>query len=256
MGLKKAKVFTVTSVKGGTGKTTTLLNLAGIFSKMNKKILILDFDLYSGAIALSLNIPNEQDIYQLMDDLNSNRFKMIDPYLVKYNENIDVIPSLKDPRNASKINSKYISVILSKVIHRYDVILIDTNYFLNDITLIALDASDEILYILEGDPIDLKSMATRLTIHKDMEKENYKIILNEARTKDKEHFSKSDIKNVLKENVDYVIPKHFYIKNIDKYMLDGIILTLHKGIINSHKKGIDIFKEIANALLKEKNDKK
>ena len=101
MGLKKAKVFTVTSVKGGTGKTTTLLNLAGIFSKMNKKILILDFDLYSGAIALSLNIPNEQDIYQLMDDLNSNRFKMIDPYLVKYNENIDVIPSLKDPRNAS-----------------------------------------------------------------------------------------------------------------------------------------------------------
>ena len=176
MGLKKAKVFTVTSVKGGTGKTTTLLNLAGIFSKMNKKILILDFDLYSGAIALSLNIPNEQDIYQLMDDLNSNRFKMIDPYLVKYNENIDVLSSPKDPRQG------------------YDIILIDTNYFLNDITLIALDASDEILYILEGDPIDLKSMATRLTIHKDMEKENYKIILNEARTKDKEHFSKSDIK--------------------------------------------------------------
>lgn len=252
MGLKKAKVFTITSVKGGTGKTTTLLNLAGTFSKMKQKVLILDFDLYAGAIALSLNIPYEQDIYQLMDDLNSNRFKMIDSYLVKYNDYIDTIPSLKDPRNASKINSKYISVILSKVIYRYDIILIDTNYFLNEITLMALDASDEILYVLEGDTIDLKNMATRITIHQDMEKENYKIILNEAKSKEKEHFSKYDLNNVLKENVDYVIPKSFYIKNIDKYILDGTLLTLSKSICNKYKKGIEVFQKIAHDLLKEK----
>ena len=34
MALNKAKVITVTSVKGGTGKTTTVLNLAGILSEM------------------------------------------------------------------------------------------------------------------------------------------------------------------------------------------------------------------------------
>ena len=137
MALEKAKIFTVASVKGGTGKTTTLLNLAGIFSLQKKKVLIIDLDLYGGAIALSLNIPNEQDIYRLVDDLNSNRFEIIDRYLVKYNDYIDVIPSPKDPRNASKIGSKYISVVLSKVIYRYDVILIDTNHFLNDITCMS-----------------------------------------------------------------------------------------------------------------------
>ena len=91
MALEKAKIFTVASVKGGTGKTTTLLNLAGIFSLQKKKVLIIDLDLYGGAIALSLNIPNEQDIYRLVDDLNSNRFEIIDRYLVKYNDYIDVI---------------------------------------------------------------------------------------------------------------------------------------------------------------------
>ena len=40
MALNKAKVFTITSVKGGVGKTTTVLNLAGIYSRMNKKVLV------------------------------------------------------------------------------------------------------------------------------------------------------------------------------------------------------------------------
>ena len=56
MAIPKAKIITIASVKGGTGKTTTVLNLAGTYSIMKKKTLILDFDLYSGGIALSLNI--------------------------------------------------------------------------------------------------------------------------------------------------------------------------------------------------------
>lgn len=252
MALEKAKVFTVASVKGGTGKTTTLLNLAGIFSLQKKKVLIIDLDLYSGAIALSLNIPNEQDIYRLVDDLNSNRFEIIDRYLVKYNDYIDVIPSPKDPRNASKIGSKYISVVLSKVIYRYDVILIDTNHFLNDITLVALDASDQVLYVINNDPSNLKNMATRIAIHKDMEQDNYKIILNESTHPGKEQFSKYDVKNILKENINYVIPKNFYLKNIDKYILEGNILTLQKGIASKYKKTIDSFKNIAESLMKDK----
>ena len=56
MALNKAKVITVTSVKGGVGKTTTVLNLAGICSKIGKKTLIVDLDLYSGDIASILNI--------------------------------------------------------------------------------------------------------------------------------------------------------------------------------------------------------
>ncbi len=252
MALEKAKIFTVASVKGGTGKTTTLLNLAGIFSLQKKKVLIIDLDLYGGAIALSLNIPNEQDIYRLVDDLNSNRFEIIDRYLVKYNDYIDVIPSPKDPRNASKIGSKYISVVLSKVIYRYDVILIDTNHFLNDITLVALDASDQVLYVINNDPSNLKNMATRIAIHKDMEQDNYKIILNESTHPGKEPFSKYDVRNILKENIDYVIPKNFYLKNIDKYILEGNILTLQKGIASKYKKTMDSFKNIAESLMKDK----
>ncbi len=252
MALTKAKVLTIASVKGGTGKTTTLLNLAGVLSTQKKKTLILDLDVYGGAIALSLNISNDQDIYRLVDDLGSNRFQTIDEYLIKYNDFIDVIPAPKDPRNATKISSKYISVVMSKVLYRYDVILIDTNHFLNDLTLVSLDASDEILYIIGNDPIDLKNMATRIAIHKDMEQENYKILLNESIHKERNYFTKTDIKNVIKNKIDYVIPKSFHLKNIDRFILDGHILTLQKSITGKHKKAIAIYKTIINDLMKEK----
>lgn len=251
MALEKAKIITVASVKGGTGKTTTLLNLAGILSLEKKKVLIIDLDLYSSAVAFSLNISDDQDIYRLVEDLNSNRFESIDQYLKKYNDYIDVIPSSKDPRNASKISSKYLSIILSKVVYRYDIILMDTNHCLNDITLVALDASDQILYVINNDPIDLKNMATRIAIHKDMEQENYKIILNEANSLQKEYCSKSEMKNIIKGSIDYVIPRSFYLKNIDKYVLDGTIVILQKGTMVKHKKAMNRFKQIADDLLKK-----
>ena len=54
--MKRAKVITITSVKGGVGKTTTLLSLAGIYAISGKKVLIIDADLYSSSISLCLDL--------------------------------------------------------------------------------------------------------------------------------------------------------------------------------------------------------
>lgn len=123
---------------------------------MDKRVLIIDLDLYTGAVAATLNISNDNDIYKLIDDLNNNRFDKIEDYISTYNDMIDVIPAPKDPRLANKINSKYLSVVINRASIKYDVILIDTNHLLNEINLVTLDASDEILYIINNDPIDLK----------------------------------------------------------------------------------------------------
>ena len=50
MAINKAKVLTITSVRGGTGKTTTALNLAGLLSLKKEKTLLIDLDLYESAI--------------------------------------------------------------------------------------------------------------------------------------------------------------------------------------------------------------
>ena len=135
---------------------------------------------------------------------------------------------------------------------KYDVILIDTNHALDEKNLTVLDNSDEILYVINNDAIDLKNMKTIVSILKDAGKDNYKIILNESIDKSRNYFSKHDIKNIIKDNIDYIIPNSFYIKNIDKYILDGEILTLNKYIISHYKKVIEAFEVMAKNLLKDK----
>lgn len=249
MAIQEAKLITIASVKGGTGKTTTALNLAGTYSLMEKKVLILDFDLFSGGIALALNVEIEKDIYKLAYDMSVNEYKNINDYILKYNEFIDIIPAPKDPRYASKIEKKYISSIIKKVKPKYDVIIVDTNHYLDATNLILFDKSDTILYILNNNPIDIKNLKSMITIHKDMERENYLVVLNESNTKLNDMFNNYDIKNIIKNNIDYVIPRTFYNKNINRYVLNGKIMILEKGIRTFNKKTINVFNKMAIDLL-------
>ena len=251
MALNKAKVITVTSVKGGVGKTTTVLNLAGIYSKMKKKILVVDLDFYSGDISASLNIKYTHDIYNLYEDLNNNKFNSFDDYVVEYDEYISVLSAPKDPRHARKITSKVLDLILYKASLKYDLILIDTNHILTDINLFAFDYSDKIAYIINNDSMNLKNMKSMVSILNDMNKKNYRIILNESNYKGKNYYNKYDIKNIINKNVNYIIPSSFYIKNIDKYIIDGEILTLNDRLYKKHKKAMKIYEMIANDLVKE-----
>ena len=249
MAIQEAKLITIASVRGGTGKTTIALNLAATYSQMNKKVLILDFDLFSGGVALSLNLDIDTDLYKLAYDMSVNEFKDINDYILKYNEFIDIIPAPKYPRYASKIETKYISSIIKKVRPKYDIIIVDTNHYLDATNLILFDKSDTIIYVFNNNPIDIKNLRSMITIHKDMERENYVVVLNESNNKLNDMFNNYDIKSIIKNDINYIIPRTFYNKNVNKYVLDGKIMILEKNIRMFNKKTIKVFEKIAKDLL-------
>ena len=162
--IKKAKTICITSTKGGVGKTVITLNLAASYQLLGKKVLILDLDLYGGGIALSLNIKNDKTVFNIVDDMMNNRFTHITDYIISYNENIDVICGPKDPRQALKIDAKYIDLLLYNVENKYDVILIDTTHILTEINLTIMDRSYNNLFVITNDPLDLKNTKSIISI--------------------------------------------------------------------------------------------
>ena len=227
MAIKQAKVITVTSVKGGTGKSTATLALAGILSNKKLKTIIIDMDLHAGIIAAALNLKVNKDIYTLVNDYMNHTLKDIDEYITKYNDYIDILPAPKDPRSVGKINSQYIDIILKKLKYKYDVILIDTNHIIDNINLVTFDNSDHIIYVITSNLMDLKNMKTMLAIYKDMNLTKYTIILNEALSK--EHLTTYEVTSFLDKQIEYVLPANSFIKNMQKIIMEGKIVTLEKA---------------------------
>ncbi len=227
MAIKQAKIITVTSVKGGTGKSTFTLALAGILSTKKLKTIIIDMDLHSGVIAASLNLKINKDIYTLINDYMNHGLKDLNEYFIKYNDYIDVLSAPKDPRQVGKISSNYIDILLKKLKYQYDVILIDTNHIIDNINLVTFDNSDNIIYLITNDLMDLKNMKTMLAIYKDMNLTKYTIVLNNALSKDR--LSAQEVTSYLDKEVNYVLPASSYIKNLRKLVMEGKIISLEKA---------------------------
>ena len=249
------KIITISSVKGGVGKTTMTLNLAGIYCELNKRVLIIDLDLYSGGIAASLNVKNKKDIYTMIDSMANNRFTELKKYVTTYNKNIDVLACPKDPRMGAKVSGRYIPVIFDLAKKEYDVVLVDTYHILDEINLTALDYSYMTLFIITNDIVDLKNMKSLIIIFKDKDKKNYLILLNNSRDIGKDYLSLYDIRTIIKNNIDYTLSKNYYIKNIDKYTISGEILTLNNSINLFHSKDINNMKKMALDLIDDSHGK-
>ena len=241
----------VASAKGGVGKTITTLNLAGIFEVLQKRVLIIDFDLSGGGVSAALNISNGKSSYHFAYDYNNNQYQEFKNYVTKYDDYIDVLASPKDPRQAGKIDPKYVEIILDKAVFNYDVVLIDTTHDLTDFNILTLDLADYILFLVTNDPLDLKNMRSLISIFKDLNLKNYKVILNESIFPFKDYFGIYDIKNIIKANIDYVLSKDFYIKNIDTFIMNGKIITLDKRASSVFGKDYTTLMGICTDIFKE-----
>jgi MinD-like ATPase involved in chromosome partitioning or flagellar assembly len=251
MNNQNGKIITISSVKGGVGKTTLTTNLAGLYFLMKKKVLIIDLDLYAGGIATITNVNNKKDIYMLVDALSNNKQIELSDYVCKYNNGIHILACPKDPRDVSKIESKYISKIFDIAKREYDVILVDTSHSLDEVCLLSMDAAYNTLFVITNDLVDIKNMKTMLSIFNEMGKTNYKIVLNNSRDTGRDYITPFDIRNMIKGNIDYTISKNFYIKNIDKYILNGEILTLNKNIGRFYNNDIKNMNKLALSLIED-----
>ena len=249
MRIKKGKSLCFASAKGGVGKTVNILNLAGIFEQLQKKVLVIDLDLYSGGVAVSLNKNTDKSIFNMVEDMMNNRFKDIDDYTCSYDNYIDILSAPKDPRDAGKIEAKYLEEIINKAELSYDVVLVDTNHAINDISLVAMQTCDQILFITTNDPVDLKNLKTLLAIFKDLEINNYKVLLNNSRDPFKDYFSMYDIKHIIKHNIDYTLSTSLFLKEMENHIMNGIIITLDKKFADIMSKDYQTFLVIATDLL-------
>ena len=219
-----SKAALVFSAKGGVGKSIFTVALLSSLSKLKKRILIVDADLYNGGITTLLNLKPKKTIYDFSKEDPTSKFLNINNYVTKYNDYISVVCAPKNILEADDVNVTSLKDLISHSYLLYDCILVDTNHIYNKFNTSLIKSVDEVLYLITNDPLDLENSKNILDELK-KSKKKVSIILNNSIKINKDYFSKYDIKSIIRNNIDYTLSNKFYLDNIDSLIAKEKLLT-------------------------------
>ncbi|WP_434246487.1 ParA family protein [Borreliella burgdorferi] len=153
MDKKKAKIITISSMKGGVGKSTSAIIFANILTKNNKKVLLIDIDDQSSVTSYYFDELKNQQCDVLKKNIGEvirDKIEIMQA-LININNNLDLIPGCitLDSLNYCNSNDRYIEWALkdklTMLTNSYDYVIIDTNPQRNFTLKTALLSSDYVI---------------------------------------------------------------------------------------------------------------
>lgn len=148
-----ARVITVTSGKGGVGKSNTAINLAIQFRKMGKRVIILDADFGLANIEIMFGTVPRHNLCDLIyQGKNIREIITWGPMEVGFISGGSGIAGLS---NLSRDYLDYIIRNLAELDAIADIIIVDTGAGISDAVLEFLVASGEILLVTTPEPTSI-----------------------------------------------------------------------------------------------------
>jgi len=169
------KVFSVLSGKGGTGKTTLSINISLALKNFGNKVVLIDGNISMPHVFSYIGINSWP--YSLNDFLSGKSFER--ESLINYN-GIKVLVSSPKLEDLGNIDLKKLKRVIESIksFEKPDFIIIDGPPGIGKETISLIDASDEILLVIQPFEQNIIDAEKIIEISKSLGKEKIKLILN------------------------------------------------------------------------------
>lgn len=204
-----AKIITITSGKGGVGKSNTVVNIALCLKKLGKKVVILDADLGLANIEVLLGVIPK---YNLSHVLNGD--KNIEQVIEESEDGVKFISGGSGINELMFLNKEQITQFatnISELEKLVDFILIDTSAGITDAVLSFCRLAHEIIFITTPEPTsitDAYALIKTFQSNSNIELPSIKILVNKAETNNeaKQVYAKlsSVCKHFLNMDIEYL----------------------------------------------------
>jgi len=177
--MEKRKIITVTSGKGGVGKSSIVSNMARILSKNKERAYIFDADLSLGNIDIMFGIIPKFSIKDVLEGT-----KDINDVIVEGPEGIKIIPATSGVSQMSELNTDEQDAILSilAALPEYDYLIIDTSAGISSNVVYFNTISQSNYIIITPDPASIMdSYATIKVLNKQSGRQDFNVIVNMVR---------------------------------------------------------------------------
>lgn len=180
MDLYRTRTISITSGKGGVGKTTLVANIALLLAQKGKKVLIFDGDLGMANVDILFGVKTQGNIYDIM----SGRKEMSD-ILVEVAKNVFLIPGGSGIVGFNTINHFERRAMIEAVQSLplgFDYLLIDTAPGISENVLFLNSAVQTVSVVITPDPSSFADAYALIKVLNQQYKVNhFSIVCNQVR---------------------------------------------------------------------------
>ena len=191
-----AKIISIHSFRGGTGKSNTTANVAAVYARQGLRVGVVDTDIQSPGIHVLFGFDEDKIKFSLNDYLWGKCKLEQAAYDVTANVGsgvkgqIFLIPSSIKPGEIAKIlREGYDTNLLSEGFRnliqtlKLDLLLIDTHPGLNEETLLSIAISDTLAIVMRPDQQDYQGTAVTARVARQLSIPKMFLIVNKAPAK-------------------------------------------------------------------------
>ncbi|MCB2184345.1 MAG: MinD/ParA family protein [Desulfobulbaceae bacterium] len=179
---KAPHIVSISSGKGGVGKTSFTVNLAAALSKKSKKVLLIDGDLGLANVDVVLGLNVKHSLREIVEE---DRDPM--ETLVEIMPGFFVLPAssgVPEMANLSYEEQAFLTNSLEHITDNFDYVLVDTAAGIGDSVLWFNEWSDTNIILLTPDPTSMTdAYALIKVLHTRYEKNEFSLIINHVKSK-------------------------------------------------------------------------
>lgn len=149
-GAANGKIITVYGAKGGIGTTTVAANLALAMMDVNKdaRVVLVDGSMQFGDTHLMFNELGQLSVMDLIPRVLDLDREMVESVLLLNRlSGVYIMPAPPRPEFAEKITGESFARILEYLRRIFDYVIVNTNSYISDTVLAALDAGEVVVVV-------------------------------------------------------------------------------------------------------------
>ena len=157
------RVVTVTSPKGGVGKTTVATNLAvGLAQRYPQQVILVDLDVHFGDVSSALNLTPQHTLPDIARGPAARDTIAVKSYLTEHATGLYVVPGSQSPAAADTVTATDIAQLLLLLRGQFAFVVVDTAPGLTEHTLAALDHTDSLVLVTSLDVPGVRGLRKEL----------------------------------------------------------------------------------------------